>query len=121
MKPLASISVLWCATMRFSSTVMPWNSRMFWNVRATFARQAISLPGMRSSRKISPPSLIACFLAGAGQRLDLVRRSATPDARQRQASFGRLVEAGDAIEHRRLAGAVGADQRGDVAAADLER
>ena len=42
-------------------------------------------------------------------------------ARQRQAPFGRLVEAGDAVEHRRLAGAVGADERGDVAAPDLER
>ena len=35
--------------------------------------------------------------------------------------LGRLVEAGDAVEDGRLAGAVGADERGDVAAADRER
>jgi hypothetical protein len=40
---------------------------------------------------------------------------------QRDHAFGRLVEAGDAVEHRRLAGAVGADQRGDLAALCLER
>ncbi len=30
--------------------------------------------------------------------------------------IGRLVEAGDAVEHGRLAGAVGADEGGDLAA-----
>ncbi len=35
-------------------------------------------------------------------------------------ALGRLVEAGDAVEHRRLAGAVRADQRGDLAATRLE-
>ena len=36
---------------------------------------------------------------------------------QRDAALARLVEAGDAVEHGGLAGAVRADQRGDVAAA----
>ena len=36
-------------------------------------------------------------------------------------TFGRLVEAGDAIEHRGLAGAVRPDQRSDVVAAHRER
>ncbi len=35
-------------------------------------------------------------------------------------ALGRLVETGDAIEHRRLAGAVRTDQRGDLAAPGLE-
>src|SRR5260370_1654578 len=34
---------------------------------------------------------------------------------ERNAAFGRLVEAGDAVEHRRLAGAVRSDQRSEVA------
>ncbi len=34
---------------------------------------------------------------------------------------GRLVEPGDAIEHRSLAGTVGTDQRGDVAGAGPKR
>ena len=33
--PEARISALCCATIRFSSAVMPGNSRMFWKVRAT--------------------------------------------------------------------------------------
>ena len=36
---------------------------------------------------------------------------------ERDAALARLVEAGDAVEHGGLAGAVRADQRGDVAAA----
>src|SRR5215468_1459815 len=40
---------------------------------------------------------------------------------QRDASLGRLVETGDAVEHRRLAGAVGTDQRGDVSTSRRER
>jgi len=36
-------------------------------------------------------------------------------------AHGRLVETGDAIEHGGLAGAVRADQRGDLAALGLER
>ena len=57
--PLARISGLWCATSRFSSAVMPWNSRMFWKVRATRALRAISWSGMRSSRKSSPFAVVA--------------------------------------------------------------
>ena len=38
----AAISALCWATIRFSSTVMPENRRMFWKVRATRARAAIS-------------------------------------------------------------------------------
>ena len=41
-------------------------------------------------------------------------------ALQRDAAFGRLVEAGDAVEHRGLAGAVRTDQRGDLAMAGDE-
>ena len=37
------------------------------------------------------------------------------------AAFGRLVEAGEAVEHRGLAGPVGADERRDVIAAGGER
>ena len=40
---------------------------------------------------------------------------------QDDAAFGRLVEAGDAVEHRGLAGTVGADQRRDIIALGLER
>src|SRR5262249_43826659 len=40
---------------------------------------------------------------------------------QRDASLARLVEAGDAVEHRRLAGAVRPDQCGDIAASGRER
>src|SRR5262245_3288858 len=40
---------------------------------------------------------------------------------QRDAALGRLVETGDAIEHRGLAGAVWSDQRGDLATLGDER
>ena len=36
------------------------------------------------------------------------------------ATLGRFVEAGDAVEDRRLSGAVRPDERGDVAAPDIE-
>src|SRR5208337_3843720 len=53
------------------------------------------------------------------RRLDVVfRRYAV--AGEREAALRRLVEAGDAVEHGRLAGAVRPDQRGDVAAASGE-
>ncbi len=70
---------------------------MFWKVRATLA------------------------LAGdleVGQALE--QELLAVAAGQRDHAFGRLVEAGDAVEHRRLAGAVRADQRGDLAALGLE-
>ncbi len=87
------ISALCWATSRFSSTVMPANRRMFWNVRATRARRAIRWPG---------------------RRLQVVRAAIGMD--QAQLAGGRAVEPGDAVKHRRLARAVGADDGGDVAA-----
>jgi hypothetical protein len=53
-KPDAIISGLCWATSRFSSTVMPENSRMFWKVRATLAFQVMLCPGRRSSRYLAP-------------------------------------------------------------------
>ena len=93
-KPDARISALCCATIRFSSTVMPANRRMFWKVRATRAR---------------------CGDAEIEQPLQQVR-SCRPRCVEPHHAGGRLVEAGDAVEHRGLAGAVRADQRGDLAA-----
>src|SRR5690606_23723089 len=55
----------------------------------------------------------------AGDRGDAVFLPAGTVAHD-DAPFGGLVEAGDAVEDGRLAGAVGADQRGDVAAPDIE-
>jgi hypothetical protein len=72
---------------------MPENRRMFWKVRATLASAVDLEIGIRSSRNSS--AVLGC---------------------QRHHAFGRLVEAGDAVEHRRLAGAIRADQRGDLAA-----
>src|SRR5262249_59997804 len=40
---------------------------------------------------------------------------------QARAAFARLVEAGDAVDPRRLAGAVRPEQRGDIAASGRER
>ena len=64
---------------------------MFWKVRATPACCAMRKPSMRSSRNVA------------------VRRM------QRQPADRRLVEAGQAVEHRGLAGAVRADDGGDLA------
>ncbi len=52
--PEAIIRGLCWATSRFSSTVMPVNSRMFWKVRATRAFQAILCPGRRSRMSWAP-------------------------------------------------------------------
>ena len=95
-KPEAAISALCCATTRFSSTVMPANRRMFWKVRATVRESARceESAGRRSSRNAEPSGCVQ------------------PD----QLPGARLVEAGDAVEHRGLAGAVRADDRGDLAA-----
>ncbi len=57
--------------------------------------------------------------AARGQRIELVPQPPLA-VLQRDASFARLVEAGDAVEHRGLAGAVRPDQRGDGAALGLE-
>ncbi len=69
---------------------------------------------------MSPVDVLALRAEERVKRLDVVD-GGDALARQGQTSLGRLVEAGHAIEHRRLARAVRADQRGDVAAADLER
>ncbi len=90
--PEARISALCCATIRFSSAVMPGNSRMFWKVRATLA----SLVMRKSFEPLE--------LHGAAVVVGEPHRAAA-----------RLVEAGDAVEHRGLAGAVRPDQRGDLA------
>ena len=87
-KPDAGISALCCATTRFSSTVMPGNSRMFWKVRATRASLAM--------RKFEQPLQ--------------QERAAVADAARRIRPARRLVEAGDAVEDRRLSGAVRPDQ-----------
>ena len=60
-----------------------------------------------------------CAAARAGRGRDVLGRGDAV-ARQREPSLGRLVEAGDAVEDGRLAGAVRTDQRGDVAAPDRE-
>ena len=91
------MSVLCCATIRFSSTVMPRNSLMFWKVRATRALALMSWSSSRSS------------LIGRSVRMVELHHP-----------LGRLVEAGDAVEHGGLAGAVRPDQRGDVLAPDIE-
>ena len=57
--------------------------------------------------------------AGGGESFEFVPYRAVAVA-QRQPSGARLVEAGDAVEHRGLAGAVRPDQRGDGALADVE-
>ena len=95
---------------------------MFWNVRATLARHARSrCRACARADRCSPPGRLA--RARFAERVSASTSSRSRDAlaREREPPFGRLVEAGDAVEHRRLAGAVRADQRGDVAAADLER
>ena len=95
---------------------------MFWNVRATRARLAMFVAGhaLEQNRRLAPRRACAWRLPVRVSCLDLVdgRRRL---AGQRQPTLGRFVEAGDAVEHRRLAGAVGADQRGDVAAPGLKR
>ena len=100
---------------------MPWNSRMFWKVRATRALRAISMVGHAleqeelAVRRRGAPRPLAC-----GGGLDVVPCVDNAVAGEREPPFGRLVEAGDAVEHRGLAGAVRPDQRGDVAAPDGE-
>ena len=70
---------------------------------------------MRSSRKSEPSAAARAAAGGAASVGEGPGRM-----RERDPALGRLVEAGDAVEHRRLAGAVRPDQRGDVAAADGE-
>ena len=99
---------------------MPANKRMFWKVRATLARAAISIVGHALEREQRPAGDSRVPRARSGQVVDLAayashRRVAA------HATLGRFVEAGDAIEDGGLAGAVGADEGGDVAAAGLRR
>ena len=111
------MSALWCATSRFSSVVMPWKSRMFWKVRATRAWRAISWSGIRSSRKSSPLGVVACRpLERVTAAMSSCGRNAITG--KGEAPLGRLVEASHAIEDRRLACAVRADERGDVSPSD---
>ena len=74
-------------TSTFSSAVMFWKRRMFWNVRPM------------------PRAVIAC---GGLPVTSSPRNVIVPG--------GRLVDAGEHVEERRLAGAVRADQRDDLAA-----
>ena len=77
---------------------MPPNRRMFWKVRATFALAAMLVVGHALEQELGAARLA-----------------------QRDPALARLVEAGDAVEDGGLAGAVRADQRGDVAALGVER
>ena len=93
------------------------------------AEQADVLEGARDPRmlgdlvvghaleQVELPSTVVLPLA-----VDRGRRSETAPGVERHGDppLGRLVEAGDAVEDGGLAGAVRADQRGDVAAADGE-
>ena len=105
-----------CAGRRSGSPApsCPGNRRMFWNVRATRARAAISWSGMRSSRNTAPAVGLARATAGGGERCHVGRQRCAAEA-QHHAAAGRLVESGDAVEDRGLAGAVGADDGGDLA------
>ena len=79
--------------MMLSSVVMPLNSATFWKVRAMPLR--------------APPRGAAS--ARAGLPLNVIW------------PLLRMIEAVDAVEHRRLAGAVRADDGADLAFADVER
>src|SRR3546814_6041538 len=74
---------------------MPGNSLMFWKVRATRA-------------------------LGDAETLHPLKQEVAVPGGQRQPSDGRLVEAGEAVEQCRLAGAVGADDAGDLGRAGGE-
>ena len=82
---------LWAPTITFSSSVIVGNSARFWNVRAM------------------PSAAIPC--AGTSSR-SWPSKSHT--------SGGRLVDAADDVEHRRLAGAVRTDQPADLTVLDRE-
>ena len=93
---------------------------MFWNVRATRARARDLVAGHAlEQEELAVRRSSRGARSALRQRFDVV---AVGDAvaRERQPPFGRLVEAGDAVEDGGLAGAVRADQRGDVAAPDLK-
>ena len=78
--------------MMLSSVDMPLKSAMFWKVRAMPWRATCVRP--HRARRVSP--------------------------RNRDLALLRVVEAVDDVQHRRLAGAVRADDRPDLALADVE-
>ncbi len=78
--------------MMLSSTLMPLNSAMFWNVRAIPSRAA---------------------------RCGLMSRRSVP--RNTMRPLLRMVDAVDDVQHRALAGAVRPDDRADLVLADVER
>ena len=88
----ATLPWLWAPTITFSSRVIDGNRARFWNVLA-MPRAAMPWAGTASR---SLPSYV-------------------------DAARGRLVDPADDVEHRRLAGAVGADQPADVPCLDRER
>src|SRR6516165_2078910 len=89
---------------------------MFWNVRAT-RHQVIRHAFQQEQHAIAARGAARPAL---GQRVQLFPYTGIAEL-QRDAPFGRFVEAGSAVEHRGLAGAVGPDQSGDVTAAGGER
>ena len=106
------------------------NEEVFQNTHA--AEKANVLKGARNPRRRRDPEIGHAFqeidaavpallilATGLRQRFHLVvaaRRAAIED----DSSLGGPIEAGDAVEDRRLAGAIRADQGGDVAAPDIE-
>ena len=86
-------------TLTLSSADIVPNSRMFWNVRPM--PSAVTWCGLSD---LDPPAL------GRHDRAPV----------ERDLAGGRDVVAGDHVEERRLAGAVGADERDDRAARDVE-
>jgi hypothetical protein len=104
MRPTARFSpgLSFAPISMLSSTVMRDSAFVSWNVRTMPARATLDaavLPSVRPSNDH--------LAASADAPEELLRRR-------------RLVEAGDQVEERRLAGAVRTDQRGDRAALHLE-
>ena len=81
----------WAPTITFSSSVMVGNSARFWNVRAMPSRA----------------------MPWAGTRQQVV-------APEQHPALGRLVDAADDVEHRRLARTVRTDQPADLTFVDRE-
>src|SRR5262245_28350695 len=83
---------------------MPGNRRMFWNVRATLARRAISKSGIRSSRNRAPPAVLR------QRRPEAVGVVGAPSCvREGVAGLGRWVEAANRVDPGGRAGVGGAD------------
>ena len=73
--------------------------------RGHAGKQPDVLEGARDPGLLGDPEIVQAFELN----------SAAVVVRELQAAAARLVEAGDAVEHRGLAGAVRPDQRGDLA------